>query len=74
MTEHQGGKGNIYCFLDLGMAFLWNSRLPGVCGNLGKGIITSISSGRGGGFVAGKGLPSPGMGLQRDLIPAALIP
>ena len=24
-------------------------------------------------FVAGKGLPSPAMGLQRELIPAALV-
>lgn len=24
-------------------------------------------------FVTGKGLPSPGMGLQRELIPAALV-
>lgn len=74
MTKYQEGKGDIRWFFDIGMVFLWNWTLPGVCRNLGKGIITSISSGQGGNFFAGKGLPSPGMGLQRELIPTALAP
>lgn len=64
MIKHQGGKGNTHCCLDIGMTFLWNWRLPGVCGNLGKGTITSISSGQEGNLLLGRVCPPQAWGCR----------
>lgn len=66
MTRHQGGKGNIYCFLDVEMTFLWNWILPGVCGNLEKGIIISTSSGLVGNLLLGRVCPPQAWGCRRN--------
>lgn len=52
----------IHCSPGLERTFLWNCRLPGVCGNLGRGTTTSISCGRGGNSSLGRVCPARAWG------------